>query len=123
VVAGLRWATRAAGQGGCAWAGVGRLSGAGPREASWATGVGALGRCAQMAWWAARGEAFFLLFFFIFYFFSFLINIFTINELHTDWIHTKAKHHTKTNIFLHDASIIISLGFYLTKLSHRYKTK
>jgi hypothetical protein len=34
------------------------------------------------------------------------------NELHIKWIHTKAKHHTKTNIFLHDASIIIPLGFY-----------
>jgi hypothetical protein len=32
---------------------------------------------------------------------SFLV--FTINELHTNWIHTKAKHHTKTNIFPHDA--------------------
>jgi hypothetical protein len=61
---------------------------------------GAAGLRAQMAWWAARGEAghggaevlwaawlreaFFLLFFFIFYFFSFLF--FTINELHSDWI-------------------------------------
>jgi hypothetical protein len=98
---------------------------------------GAAGLRAQMAWSAARGEAgrggaevlwaawlreaFFLLFFFIFYFFSFLF--FTINELHSDWIHTKAKHHTKTNRFPHDASIIIPLGFYLTRLSHRYKTK
>jgi hypothetical protein len=48
------------------------------------------------------------LFFFFFSFFYFLF--FTINELHIDWIHTKAKHHTKTNIFPHDASIIIPLG-------------
>jgi hypothetical protein len=54
---------------------------------------------------------------------SSLFYFFTINKLHSDWIHTKAKHHTKTNRFSHDASIIIPLGFYLTRLSHRYKTK
>jgi hypothetical protein len=48
---------------------------------------------------------------------------FTINELHPDWIHTKAKHRTKTNIFPHNASIIILLWFYLTRPSHKYKTK
>jgi hypothetical protein len=107
------------------------------REREVGRGGGTLGRCTQMARWAARGEAgrgsaevlqaawlreaFFLLFFYIFDFFFFLF--FTINELHTDWIHTKAKHRTKTNIFPHDASIIIPLWFYLTRLSHKYKTK
>jgi hypothetical protein len=46
-------------------------------------------------------------------FYIFLLsNLFTMNELHIKWIHNKAKHHTKTNIFRHDASIIIPLGFY-----------
>jgi hypothetical protein len=34
------------------------------------------------------------------------------NEPHIKRIHTKAKHQTKTNIFQHDASTIIPLGFY-----------
>jgi hypothetical protein len=98
--------------------GVGRpgKSRAGPEGEEGRVGRGGGALVGWAGPWEGLREAFSPFVFFFFYFF-------TINELHADWIHTKAKHHTKTNIFLHDASIIIPLGFYLTRLSHRYKTK
>jgi hypothetical protein len=70
-----------------------------------------------MAWWARTTERprrgkrgwlgrpgerrdgpFPFLFLSLFFFFL-LSNLFTINELHIKWIHTKAKHHTKTNMY------------------------
>jgi hypothetical protein len=58
-----------------------------------------------------RGGFSLLLFFLVLFIFP-AINFIYYNELHIKRIHTKAKHHTKTNIFPHDASIIIPLGFY-----------
>jgi hypothetical protein len=37
--------------------------------------------------------------------------------------HIKLTHQTKTNLFQHDATIITPLGFYFTRLTHRYKIK
>jgi hypothetical protein len=55
-------------------------------------------------------------FLFLFLFLNFLfsaIKFIYIIEPHVKWIHTKVRHQTKkTNIFQHDASIIIPLGFY-----------
>ena len=48
---------------------------------------------------------------FVFYLFP-AIKFIHNNEPHIKWIHTEAKHQTKTNIFQHDASIIFPLGFY-----------
>jgi hypothetical protein len=53
--------------------------------------------------------------------FSFLfptIRCFYHNEPHIKWTHQ-----TKTNIFQHDTTIITPLGFYFTRLTHRYKIK
>jgi hypothetical protein len=58
-------------------------------------------------------EAFpFIIFFFLFFFLFSATKFIYYNELHIKWIHTKAKHHKKTNIFPHDASIIIPLWLY-----------
>jgi hypothetical protein len=63
---------------------------------------------------------------FLFIYFSFLfptIECIYNNEPHIKWTHTKEKHQTTTNIFQHDATIITPLGFYFTRLTHRYITK
>jgi hypothetical protein len=60
----------------------------------------------------AKGRFFPFIIFLPFLFLFPAINFIYYNELHIKRIHTKAKHHTKTNIFSHDASIIIPLGFY-----------
>jgi hypothetical protein len=79
------------------------------RAREWASGV-ALGRAFD---WAAQGggmalgrrgglrEASFPFVFlhFFHFLFSYYQILFTINELHIKWIHTKAKHHTNTNIY------------------------
>jgi hypothetical protein len=87
-------------------------------RARWATGrwLGA-GVSPQRALGRARGRPREVAFPFYYFFLPFLflfpaINFINYNELHIKRIHTKAKHHTKTNIFPHDASIIIPLGFY-----------
>jgi hypothetical protein len=75
-------------------------------ELEWAAGAG---HEAELG----RGEVFSLLLFFFLVLFLFpAINFIYYKELHIKRIHTKEKHHTKTNIFPHDASIIIPLGFY-----------
>jgi hypothetical protein len=88
-----------------------RGCGAGPAEGRWAAGV-ELGHALD---WAAQGGGMalgqrgglreasfpfvFLHFLFLLFSIFLLTNLFTINELHIKWIHTKAKHHTKTNIY------------------------
>jgi hypothetical protein len=59
---------------------------------------------------ANRSLLFLFLFIFLYLFpgIKFIYN----NKPHIKWIHTAAKHQIKINIFQHDASIIISLGFY-----------
>jgi hypothetical protein len=61
------------------WAGEGRWAVGGLREASF--------------------PFVFLHFLFLLFSIFLLSNLFTINELHIKRIHTKAKHHTKTNIY------------------------
>jgi hypothetical protein len=94
------------------------LGGEWAARARWATGrwLGA-GVSPQRALGHARGRPREVDFPFYYFFLRFLflfpaINFINYNELHIKRIHTKAKHHTKTNIFPRDASIIIPLGFY-----------
>jgi hypothetical protein len=99
---------------------VGRTRGEG-ETAWWAAERGWAGAREEwerrgMAWWARtterprRGKRGWLgrpgekrdgpfPFLFLSLFFFLLPNLFTINELHIKWIHTKSKHHTRTNIY------------------------
>jgi hypothetical protein len=112
---GVRWVARQVEQaGGLA---LGRTSGEGGGRAGWASRWQAEGRSSGLreratrpSWAKGRFSPFIIFLPFLFLFPA--INFIYYNELHIKRIHTKAKHHTKTNIFLHDASIIIPLGFY-----------
>jgi hypothetical protein len=94
-----RWAI--AGQAG-EGVGLGRRSSSGPRA-----GRGR-GSAREVGWGGASGRGglrkasfpfVFLHFLFLLFSIFLLSNLFTINELHIKRIHTKAKHHTKTNIY------------------------
>jgi hypothetical protein len=77
----------------------------------WAAG-GRRGAGPQKGQLGAEGGFPFYYFFFLFFFYFPDIKFIYNNELHIRWIHAKAKHHTKTNVFPHDASTILPLGFY-----------
>jgi hypothetical protein len=86
--------------GGCAWVAKRELGRTGRREGEglWA---------APTRWAGGKWRPNFS----FFYFLSFLIKFIHERESRIKWIHTQGKHQMNINVFKHDATIIIPLGF------------
>jgi uncharacterized Tic20 family protein len=66
---------------------------------------------AGWGYWASFSLSFSTLLLFI-HFLFFLIKFIHKKDSRIKWMHTQAKHQTNINVFQHDATIIIPLGFY-----------